>query len=68
MITMKFGGTSVGDLQRLQEVAAIIHSYLPQRPVVVASAMAGVTNTLLDTAQLAVQRDTDRVKKNIETL
>ena len=68
MITMKFGGTSVGDLQRLQEVAAIVHSYLPQRPVVVASAMAGVTNTLLDTAQLAVQRDTDRVKKNIEAL
>jgi aspartate kinase len=68
MITMKFGGTSVGDLQRLQEVAAIVHSYLPQRPVVVASAMAGVTNTLLDTAQLAVQRDTDRVKKNIDAL
>ncbi len=68
MITMKFGGTSVGDIQRLQEVAAIVHSYLPQRPVVVASAMAGVTNTLLDTAQLAVQRDTDRVKKNIEAL
>ena len=30
--------------------------------------MAGVTNTLLDTAQLAVQRDTDRVKKNIDAL
>ncbi|MGA7160451.1 MAG: aspartate kinase [Bacteroidota bacterium] len=68
MITMKFGGTSVGDIQRLQEVASIIHSYLPQRPVVVASAMAGVTNTLLETAQLAVQRDTDRVKKNIDAL
>jgi len=65
---MKFGGTSVGDLQRLQEVAAIVHSYLPQRPVVVASAMAGVTNTLLDTAQLAVLRDTDKVKKNIDAL
>ena len=65
---MKFGGTSVGDIQRLQEVAGIIHSYLPQRPVVVASAMAGVTNTLLETAQLAVQRDTERVKKNIDVL
>jgi len=68
MITMKFGGTSVGDLQRLQEVAAIVHSYLPQQPVVVASAMAGVTNTLLETAQLAVLRETDRVKKNIDSL
>ncbi len=65
---MKFGGTSVGDIQRLQEVAAIVHSFLPQRPVVVASAMAGVTNTLLDTAQLAVQRENDRVKKNVDGL
>ncbi|HTR82449.1 MAG TPA: aspartate kinase [Bacteroidota bacterium] len=68
MITMKFGGTSVGDIQRLQDVASIVHSYLPQRPVVVASAMAGVTNTLLDTAQLAVQRDLDKVKKNVDAI
>ncbi len=68
MITMKFGGTSVGDIQRLQEVASIVRTYLPQRPIVVASAMAGVTNTLLETAQLALQRETDRVKKNVETL
>ena len=65
---MKFGGTSVGDIQRLQEVASIIRSYLPQHPIVVASAMAGVTNTLLETAQLALQRDTDRVKKNVEMI
>ena len=68
MLTMKFGGTSVGDIQRLQEVASIVHSYLPQHPVVVASAMAGVTNTLLETANLAVHRETERVKKNIEVL
>lgn len=68
MITMKFGGTSVGDIQRLQEVASIVHTYLPQRPIVVASAMAGVTNTLLETAQLALRRETDQVKKNVETL
>lgn len=68
MITMKFGGTSVGDIQQLQEVASIVRTYLPQRPIVVASAMAGVTNTLLETAQLALRRETDHVKKNIETL
>jgi aspartate kinase len=65
---MKFGGTSVGDIQRLQEVASIVRTYLPQRPIVVASAMAGVTNTLLETAQLALQRETERVKKNVEAL
>jgi len=68
MITMKFGGTSVGDIQRLQEVASIVRTCLPQRPIVVASAMAGVTNTLLETAQLALRRETDHVKKNVETL
>jgi aspartokinase/homoserine dehydrogenase 1 len=65
---MKFGGTSVGDIQRLQEVASIVRTCLPQRPIVVASAMAGVTNTLLETAQLALRRETDHVKKNVETL
>ena len=68
MITMKFGGTSVGDIQRLQEVAVIVHSYLARHPVVVASAMSGVTNTLLETAQLAVQRETEKVKHNLDVL
>jgi aspartokinase/homoserine dehydrogenase 1 len=68
MITMKFGGTSVGDIQRLKEVVSIVRSHLPRRLVVVASAMSGVTNLLLETAELAMQRDTERVAKNISLL
>jgi aspartokinase/homoserine dehydrogenase 1 len=68
MITMKFGGTSVGDIQRLREVVSIVRSRLNCRPVLVASAMGGVTNMLLDTAELAVQRETDRVDANLRTL
>jgi bifunctional aspartokinase / homoserine dehydrogenase 1 len=68
MITMKFGGTSVGDVQRLQEVVSIVQAHLASRPVLVASAMSGVTNLLLDTAQLAAQRETDRVSANISLL
>jgi aspartate kinase len=68
MITMKFGGTSVGDVKRLEDVASIVRSYLPRRPVVVASAMAGVTDLLLDTAQLAVRRKNSRVEANIAAL
>ncbi len=68
MITMKFGGTSVGGVQRLQEVASIVHSYLPRDPVLVASAMSGVTNTLLDTSRLAVRREIVQVGKNIDSL
>lgn len=68
MITMKFGGTSVGDVQRLREVASIVRSHMPQDPVLVASAMGGVTNTLLETAQFAVRREHLQVKKSIDTL
>lgn len=68
MITMKFGGTSVGDVPRLREVVSIVQSYLAEHPVVVASAMGGVTDALLQTAQLAVERKNDRVEKNIAAL
>ncbi len=65
MLTMKFGGTSVGDVQRLTEVVAIIKKFLPERPVIVASAMGGMTNILLDTAHLAVERKTGDVNNAI---
>jgi bifunctional aspartokinase / homoserine dehydrogenase 1 len=68
MITMKFGGTSVGDIQRLEEVASIVRSHLPRNPVLVASAMGGVTNMLLDTSQLAVQREIAKVESNVHAL
>jgi aspartokinase/homoserine dehydrogenase 1 len=68
MITMKFGGTSVGDIQRLQDIVTIVQSCLPLQPSIVASAMSGVTDALLETAHIAVQRDSDKVKSNFESL
>ena len=68
MITMKFGGTSVGDLQRLRDVVSIVRSHLSLKPLVVASAMSGVTDMLLETAQLAVRRENARVEENIKSL
>jgi aspartate kinase len=68
MITMKFGGTSVGDIQRLQQVATIVRSHLPRHPVLIASAMAGVTDMLLDTAHHAARRETGQVEANIKAL
>jgi len=67
MITMKFGGTSVGDVKRLQDVALIVKTHLPRHPVVVASAMGGVTDLLLDTARLAVKRSS-QVEPNLRLL
>ena len=47
IIVMKFGGTSVGSLERIQNVAkTVINEHKGNKIVVVLSAMAGVTNSL----------------------
>src|SRR5438105_5753574 len=56
-IVMKFGGTSVGDAKAIERVAAIVCGRLPQRPVIVVSAMARVTDQLLRMARAAGSGD-----------
>ena len=46
MIVMKFGGTSVADAERISAAAEIVRGRLPRGPVVVVSALAGVTDLL----------------------
>jgi len=47
MIVLKFGGTSVGNATNIKKVAAIVNTY--QMPkIVVLSAVAGTTNTLVE--------------------
>ena len=53
MIVMKFGGTSVQDAQAIDRVAAIVRERLPERPVVVVSALAKITDQLLAMAAAA---------------
>lgn len=55
MIVTKFGGTSVGDPEAVSRLCGIVNAAVPRRPVVVVSALAGVTNTLLDIASHAGQ-------------
>ena len=49
IIVLKFGGTSVGSLKKIKNVARIIISYVKKKykVIVVSSAMGGVTNELL---------------------
>ena len=61
---MKFGGTSVGDAKAIGRVADIVRGRVPQRPVVVVSAMARVTDQLLQMARAAGSGD----RKNALTL
>src|SRR5581483_9237563 len=52
-VVMKFGGTSVGDAKAISRVAEIVRGRLAQRPIVVVSAMARVTDQLLQMARAA---------------
>ncbi len=49
IVVLKFGGTSVGSIERIKNVANIINSYYKKKykPIVVSSAMSGVTNDLI---------------------
>jgi aspartate kinase len=53
MIVMKFGGTSVEDAQAIDRVAAIVRERLPEKPIVVVSALAKITDQLLAMASAA---------------
>ncbi len=53
MIVMKFGGTSVEDEEAITRVAEIVLGRQQERPVVVVSAMAGVTDSLLAMSRAA---------------
>jgi aspartate kinase len=54
MIVMKFGGSSVSDAERIRGVCAIVKRYASQQPVVVCSAIRGVTDDLIKLAHEAV--------------
>tara|TARA_Y100001958_G_C21163187_1_gene496592 strand:- start:6 stop:1220 length:1215 start_codon:yes stop_codon:yes gene_type:complete len=50
IVVLKFGGTSVGTIEKIKKVAQIIVSYKKKnyRVIVVSSAMSGVTNELVN--------------------
>src|SRR5437764_4333261 len=61
MIVIKFGGTSVGDSQRVANAIDIVADRQGQFPIVVVSALAGVTNELVAATEAARECDIDRV-------
>src|SRR6266852_2397501 len=65
MIVIKFGGTSVGDAQRVANAIDIVADRRAQSPIVVVSALAGVTNDLVAATEAARQCDIDRVNQII---
>jgi aspartate kinase len=57
VIVMKFGGTSLADAGRIRRVAELVGERAHRRPLVVVSALAGVTNLLVEAAALAESGD-----------
>ncbi len=56
-VVMKFGGTSMEDAAAIRRMAAIVADRAAERPVVVVSAMAKVTDQLAELAQAALKGD-----------
>jgi aspartate kinase len=68
MIVSKFGGTSVGDADAIRRVAAIMAARTDQRPLVVVSALAGVTDALLALASAVYGGSRDEIEAAVEEL
>lgn len=70
MLVMKFGGTSVGSAERFLGVAEIVRNSKAKNgaPLVVLSAMSGVTNQLIEGATIAKERDLDGALEIISAL
>ncbi len=67
---LKFGGTSVGNGERMRRVAAIIGHHLRDGegmfPVVVVSAMSGVTDQLLRIARFACTGERELLRQELD--
>jgi len=60
MIVIKFGGTSVGDADRVANAIDIVAERQHLRPVVVVSALAGVTDDLVAASKAACAQNFDQ--------
>ena len=54
IVVLKFGGTSVGSIEKIRNVSNIIQSYKKKgdKVIVVSSAMSGVTNDLIKKSRM----------------
>lgn len=71
MIVMKFGGTSVGTSRQIKKVADIVSSHLHHSPIIVVSALSGVTNQLwrgIEEALTPKEFNTSDLKARHETV
>ena len=68
MIVMKFGGTSVESAEAIERVAEIVASRRKRSPVVVVSAMGGVTDQLVSMGHTSASGDLDTALTALEAM
>lgn len=68
MIVLKFGGTSVGSPESLRKAIEIVESVSDRSPIVVVSALSGVTNRLVDAAEGAAAGDLDKAREAVRDI
>lgn len=66
MKVLKFGGTSVGSAERIKNVAQLVTSR--GKNIIVLSAMAGTTNTLVEISDYLYKKNVDGAKEIINSL
>ncbi len=64
---MKFGGTSVANAEAISTVAEIVKSAVKSHPVVIVSAIAGFTNSLIASVNKAVAGDARAASRLLES-
>jgi len=69
LTVLKFGGTSVADAAALQRVTELVgRAQRSAQPVIVVSALAGVTDALLAAADAAASGDAERMRPQLDAL
>lgn len=68
MIVLKFGGTSVGDADAIRRTAEIVKSRLDRQPIVVVSALAGITNALIALAEQSARGHLIGALRSVESM
>lgn len=66
MKVLKFGGTSVGSPERIKNLAQLVQS--DESRIIVLSAMAGTTNSLVEIADLLYKREMEQADEKITKL
>jgi len=68
MVVMKFGGSCLANGEQFMNAAELVKNYPDKDAIVVVSAVYKITDKLLDTGWLALERKTKEVEKNLNEI